>query len=70
MHSLVCLSHDLHDLVPGAFHGRAGRMHRVRQPRGLEELLHFGNFLGYREGAGANLIGNVSGITTAGRGGK
>lgn len=37
-------------------YGGASRMHRVRQPAGLEQLLHLGDFLRHRGGAGADLV--------------
>lgn len=57
MHDRVCLTHDPHDRIPRALDGGARRVHGVRQPRGCEQLLHLGDFLGYRERTCTNLGG-------------
>lgn len=55
VHNLMRLSHHLHHLIPRPLHGRASRMHGVRQPRSLEELLHFSDLFGYRKSSCADL---------------
>lgn len=55
MHKLMRLSHHLHHLIPRTLHRRAGRVHSVRQPRSLEELLHLSDLFGYGKSSCANL---------------
>lgn len=60
MDDRVSLADDLHDLIPAALDRGAGRVHRVRQPGGLEQLLHLGDLLGHRQLARADLWGGQS----------
>lgn len=57
MHHRVRLADHPHDLVPAALDRRTGRVHRVRQPRRLEQFLHLGDLLGHRQLARADLYG-------------